>query len=402
MKKLFIAAMALATIVSCSKDDAGGPALDSNNKSVSITIVNSSNGTRANAEIQNETKSNVVAETDAEKLDILFAADDAIVCRKSLVGASETHGSGNAQFTYGETTTNGNKVTYEFHNIPAAVTAIAVVRTDDVLDTDYSVAAANTENMTLTAYKTLAESEADNVNRTLDQIVLYGEDKQLEDLHTTHEVNGIAYHMWRAEVTVEPLVARLEITKIGCTDLGKLNTNENLKDYGYDELDINTLKWGSHQIEPTVGDTKKIIGTVYSQDAFVSTATATGADTNRQPDADSRSNTLTAGSDKVWAWNIAPTNNITSDNKMVIDITPYAYGYVIPEGIKSKTDELKIDKIVDNSGNTVTFQKGKIYKLPIEFEEADITNTDAALCVEVVVEIASWTIVDNIKPNFAN
>ena len=72
MKKLFIAAMALATIVSCSKDDAGGPALDSNNKSVSITIVNSSNGTRANASIQNETKSNVVAETDAEKLDILF------------------------------------------------------------------------------------------------------------------------------------------------------------------------------------------------------------------------------------------------------------------------------------------------------------------------------------------
>jgi hypothetical protein len=87
---------------------------------------------------------------------------------------------------------------------------------------------------------------------------------------------------------------------------------------------------------------------------------------------------------------------------MVIDITPYAYGYVIPETIKSKADELKIDKIVDNSGNTVTFEKGKIYKLPIEFTEADITNTDAALCVEVVVEIASWTIVDNIKPNFAN
>ena len=400
MKKLFIAAMALATIVSCSKDDAEGPALDSNNKSVSITIVNSSNGTRANASIQDETKSNVVAETDAKKLDILFAAGDVIVCRKSLVGDSETHGSGDAEFTYGQTTTNGNKVTYEFHNIPAAVTAIAVVRTDDVKDTDYSVAAANTKNMTLTAYKTLAESETANVNRTLDQIVLYGEDKQLKDLNTTHEVNGIAYHMWQAEVTVEPLVARLEITKIGCTDLGNLNTNDNLKDYGYDELDINTLKWGSHQIEPTVGDTEKIIGTVYSQGEYISDAT--GADTNRQPVAGSRSNTLTAGSDKVWAWNIAPTNNITSDNKMVIDITPYAYGYSIAETIKSKKDELKIDKIVDNSGNTVTFEKGKIYKLPIEFTEADITNTDAALCVEVVVEIASWTIVDNIKPNFAN
>ena len=400
MKKLFIAAMALATIVSCSKDDAEGPALDSNNKSVSITIVNSSNGTRANASIQDETKSNVVAETDAEKLDILFAAGDVIVCRKSLVGDSETHGSGDAEFTYGQTTTNGNKVTYEFHNIPAEVTAIAVVRTDDDLDTDYSVAAANTKNMTLTAYKTLAESETDNVNRTLDQIVLYGEDKQLKDLNTTHEVNGIAYHMWQAEVTVEPLVARLEITKIGCTDLGNLNTNDNLKDYGYDELDINTLKWGSHQIKPTVGDTEKIIGTVYSQGEYISDAT--GADTNRQPVAGSRSNTLTAGSDKVWAWNIAPTNNITSDNKMVIDITPYAYGYSIAETIKSRPDELKIDKIVDNSGKTVTFEKGKIYKLPIEFTEADITNTDAALCVEVVVEIASWTIVDNIKPNFAN
>ena len=40
MKKLFVCAMALAAFVSCSKDDVQGPALDSGNKSVSITIEN--------------------------------------------------------------------------------------------------------------------------------------------------------------------------------------------------------------------------------------------------------------------------------------------------------------------------------------------------------------------------
>ena len=46
MKKLFIAAMALATIVSCSKDDAD-TVLTSSKKAVSITIANGVSGTRA-------------------------------------------------------------------------------------------------------------------------------------------------------------------------------------------------------------------------------------------------------------------------------------------------------------------------------------------------------------------
>lgn len=396
MKKLFIAAMALATIVSCSKDDQG-PALDSANKSVSITIINGSNETRAAASIQNP-GGNVSAEANANNLDILFAAGDNIVCRKKLVGTKETHGSGESpEFTYGETPTSGDKITYVFHNIPAQVTSIAVVRTNPTIDTAYSVAESNKDNMTLTAYRTLAESEADNVNRTLDQIVLYGEDLDLEDLKTTHEYDGVAYHMWRAEVTVEPLVARLEITEIGCDDLGTLNTNDNPKDYGYDELDLNTLVWGNHNIAPTVGETNKIIGTMYSMGDKVSTLT--GGDPNREPTIANRNNTLTADEGKVWSWNINPTTQLNNSNKMVLNITPYAYGYTIAES--AKEINLEITGLQDKDKKAVTFEKGKIYKLPIIFGEADIIDDDAALCVEVEVKIANWVVVP-VTPVFGN
>ena len=50
MKKLFIAAMALATIVSCSKDDANYGDLQKSQKSVTISIANLQQATRAAVE----------------------------------------------------------------------------------------------------------------------------------------------------------------------------------------------------------------------------------------------------------------------------------------------------------------------------------------------------------------
>ena len=51
MKRFLIAAMALATIVSCSKDDAGDSVLTSSKKAISITIANGVSSTRAVAEV---------------------------------------------------------------------------------------------------------------------------------------------------------------------------------------------------------------------------------------------------------------------------------------------------------------------------------------------------------------
>ncbi|MBO5984102.1 MAG: hypothetical protein J6P90_03670, partial [Rikenellaceae bacterium] len=93
MKKLFVCAMALAAFVSCSKDDVAldGPALDSKNKSISITILNGSGATRADGDAAITTpgagaNGDQLASADASELDVLFAdASGKVVYKKSLV-----------------------------------------------------------------------------------------------------------------------------------------------------------------------------------------------------------------------------------------------------------------------------------------------------------------------------
>ena len=77
MKKLFIAAMALATIVSCSKDEGVDEVLTSSKKSVKITIDNLAKGTRAAggetlAADANDATNKLAAATDKD-LVFLFA-----------------------------------------------------------------------------------------------------------------------------------------------------------------------------------------------------------------------------------------------------------------------------------------------------------------------------------------
>jgi hypothetical protein len=75
MKKLFVCAMALAAFVSCSKDDvAQGPALDSANKSIAITIANGSAATRGDAgHTTAATANSQIAVAEASELVIFFA-----------------------------------------------------------------------------------------------------------------------------------------------------------------------------------------------------------------------------------------------------------------------------------------------------------------------------------------
>lgn len=390
MKKLFIAAMALATIVSCSKDD-NASVLDSNNKTVAITIANSSSTTRGVAgETEPATANSQIAVTEAGDLVIFFAtSDDTILEYKKLVGTGDNHGTPgnegttNPQYAYGAKPANGIEGDYFFHNVPAAVKKVAIARYTE--EDKLSITKGDTK---LKVVKDLATSEA-NENREIDDICLYGEGELGDKGSECVEFNGVQYYVYPAEVTVAPAMSRLEITKIGCKNLGVANDDltdgkPNINTFGIDELILGGLSWndGKYTIE-------NIGKTLYG--AYVDGGTADNTD-NTPND-----NVYQLNDGKVWSWNVpAGTKAPSSEKKMTLGLTAKAYDYQLPQTNLT----LNVTGLTDNDTPVTEFAAGHIYKLDLLFDEGDIAGQEG-ICVEVEVEIVNW-IVKTVEPVFGN
>ena len=388
MKKLFVCAMALAAFVSCSKDDVQGPALDSGNKSVSITIANTSSATRA-AGVTTPGTNDACA--DAKDLQILFADASKKILKIMPLVAEDANS--HAEYAAGATEEddNGNTI-YTWHNVPAAVTNVAIIRD---LDNVANVAV----GQSLTDVKAFASIEANYLTKELNKIFLYGENLQpLQDtgVHTT--INGVEYRLWTGSVRVAPLFARLEITNIQCTDLGVTNTNTNPNDFGYDELVLNSLTWtgskGSYSIDAAEGATS--LTTLYSQNNKDVT-------NNTQKDSAKRVNYWTADGlapvtsgvqSKVWSWNITPQ----TFTEMNLVFTADAYDYVLADhSVALKVIDLSTSADATEDNN-FEFAVENIYRVSLDFTEGDLTGKEGR-CVQVTVEIAPWT-VNTVHPVF--
>ena len=393
MKKLFVCAMALAAFVSCSKDDVQGPALDSNNKTVSISIANSSSATRATSGgvsgvTAPGTGETMTCESNAGDLTILFAkTDGTVMMKKQLTDVSNAIAeSGDHTGTYVPESGNGEGGLYTWHNVPWEITRVAVVRIDPTLDANATLAK-------IKDYEDLALNEDANRERNLDQIVLFGEDV-LEDTKTTHVVGTIYYHYWEAAVTVAPLLARFEINNIQCDNLGNYNPYnvENEGKYSFDELTIGAAAWTSEAGKTyTVKDVenKVLYGSYNPQDNAK----------NNQKDATKRLNYVTAdmkaptATEKAWSWNVNATD--TKFASMIVPLTATAYDYTPAE----TSVPLNVTGLKDKTGALIdAFTPGHIYQLDLSFNEENIMNQDQ-LCVEVTVTIAEWT-VNTVTPVF--
>lgn len=388
MKKLFIAALALASVVACSKDDVQGPALDSANKSISITIMNGS-ATRANdAGVTEASNASTHTSAEATELQVLFLNGDNILQTLPLVNTDTGNATNESHGVKGEYVpgTTGEQNTYIWHNVPWEVNNIAVVRVDAELDKDIAYTKAS-------EYETLAASEDANLTRELNEIVLYGIDTNgLEDMKTTHEVDGVSYHYWKAEVTVTPKLARFEINNIQCEDLGALNADENLTTYGFDELVINSVTWNSKYTIAT-----DELGTLYGSYAPASATNRPTPANNFIKPADVAETPNT----EVWSWNVDPQNF----SNLVVDMKASAYDYTVAEGGKSVpltvTGLASTQAKADANENDVTkFDAANIYKLDLKFKEGNIASEDK-LCVQVEVKITPWT-VKTVYPVFGN
>ena len=212
MKKLFIAAMALATIVSCSKDDVN--VLNSSEKSVSLSILNSNEVvSRAITDASAAEAFECAAATD---LTVLFAdrAGKVIETRNLTAGAQEG-------------------AVYTFHSLPQEVQQVGVI-----------ALRGNTSPATLAGAETIWKTET--LDAEVTNIVVYGASGQMTQ-NGTCSVDGKDFPLFEGEVTVEPYHTRLEVTGIKCSDLGQT-------EYGYSQIVLDKMTYGG-QYEQTLGKT---------------------------------------------------------------------------------------------------------------------------------------------------
>lgn len=397
MKKLFIAAMALATIVSCSKDD-GDAVLTSSKKAVSITIENGVSGTRAliestpttagggEGEILAQENKQVAANID--ELVVLFANRNGdVVDAYAFSDADILEDVDQIPNVAGDANTEG-KYSYLFHNIHESVEQVAVVRYSKITDVE------EYKNTNLKTYADAAAEEKLTVD--LDDLELYGSNTIATDGSTCKVKNVAAdghvteyeYKLYTASVKVAPALARVEIVGISCLDLGQTtlaNVTDATKTGGYDELALERIYFGDQDEE---GD-KPYYYNFTEKDVLMGVYAGQRSTTARDlvP--------YSPGKDSAIAWNISPDVPIPSTGTpMVLSMKASAYDYNVISGDKTLT-------INGFEENIAKFEPGNIYRMNINFKEENLDKTNDAICVDVTVTIANWVVI-NVTPEFGS
>lgn len=376
MKKLFVSLMAIAALVSCSKEEEISYA-DSMSKTIQISILNETEGTRA---VGGDTAKGTTTTATNEELKVLFADkdgkilfEDYLTTQKDATTTDDNHagvGAAGQDPTYVKDESTGK---YMWHNVPADVKQIAVVRYEAG---DITITPGTTN---LSALLDLAKDEAKNLARATEDIILYGVNT-LYDTGATHRVGATFFHVWQADVEVAPKVARFEVHSIKCTDLGTLNADDDLDTYDIDELLLKSLTWTGAKAEHSAPgfSEQRLYG--------VNEVDKDGYDANTCPEGTARSNEYKPANG-AWSWNVAPC----TFTGMKLDMDAYAYNYALAsKNLPLTVRGLKKTANAENADGNV-FEAGKIYTIDLTFAQSDIKTQDG-ICVEVVVTVKPWVI----------
>ena len=401
---MFIAAMAIAALVSCSKEEETiAPSVDSLSKSVQIKIENVAASRAANNDGTSAGNTTATAGTsissvvNAAELKILFANASGVILKEMpLVGTANNHNGGEdgttdlPEYSYGSqpaaTEAGASDGLYVFHNVPAAVTQIAVVRYEagDIKDADGKGGNVVAGTTNISAVKTAAESEELNLQRELEDIVLYDDDPLVPTTGECVTIGGIKYYIYTASVTVSPIFSRLEIDYIKCIDLGEANDDADPATVDFDKLVLNTFTWSKYQILPSE------LGELNGQYGATADANAT------ETDEAARTCKPTTG---VWSWNIKPQ----AFSKMTLNMTASAKDYKVAGFNEEKQGadvNLYVTSLTAAAGSSWNgnYEKNNIYKLSIPFPQSALADQQG-ICANVTVTIVPWT-VNTVTPNF--
>ena len=411
MKRMFIAAMAIAALVSCSKDNED-VILQSSKKSVAITISNAVPQTKAVPEViptANGGVATIAAQENNQvaaevgELRVLFANSAGNIVEAYSFADAEEVTAADPNPETGDPV-NG-KYKYTYHAVHESVTQVAVVRYASITDVTKFVGTA------LSTYATAAAVENDNAD--LDNIDLYGS-ADLVNSGTTCNVPSenhqetYTYQLYTADVTVTPALARVEIAGISCTDLGE-TTFEAATDAsvtgGFDELALVDLGWGATTPKYTFAFAKETTTEGEGDEAktiVTYTDVLKGVYKKEGEDRKTTKRALTPyvpgapAQDMAIAWNVAPQAAPSATTPMTLNMLASAYDYTVNTPNKTLT----ITGLKDKSGNAISnFERSKIYRMNINFKESNLDVSNEDICVEVNVTIANWVVV-LVEPSF--
>ncbi len=417
MKKLFVAVLAIAALAACQKD-AVDTVVTSKEKSVLVSIQNSViSGTRS--EVDGDTldpKANggeagltdqvgttgAEGETETlvaklETLQILFVNSSNVVVKSmNLVNDADDqfhteNGTNEGEYVPGAITGTAPSQTYAFHRVPETVTGVAVIR--NFTENPITITDGTT---TLDDLKAAAEDETLARQLGVQDIFLYGYnplDKSNECY--TAEVKGVetTYYYYTATIDIKPQFARFELTQVSCNDLGKYNVdvddagNLNLLTYGLDELTLGVFTMPLNGKEYTKTFNASFEGTPAAGTKFY------GKYCDEYEE--NVSTLLAAGDGLAWSWNVAEGTLALDTLPMTLTLNAYAHDYIV-------NNPAKVVRVVKlNNEAAFEFEKGKVYRLELDFSEDNIDETDDMLCVQATVAIADWTVV-LVEPTYGN
>ncbi len=355
MKKYFIAALALVAAVACSKDDASDPILNNSMKSVTISIANMEQTTRAPFEAgeTNEGVTNTLCTSIDANFYFMFADDAGNIVK----------------------VVNGNDATaqasgkYLFHAIPQNATQIAGIG-------NYTgTAPAVGDNISTYEAAWSAESQA-TISAEYTSLLAYGHDHLTNTGGFCEVTSGSqthTYHLYEAEMTISPYMSRIEITHIGCTDFGNYDKIA-VCDFGL-AAGKYVKSFASFTSDADLTDAAK---TPY----VLTTAHVHGSDTNVVAP--------TAGD--VWSWNIAPQSVTNLVTKF------YVHNAYTTLAVPYRT--VTINKYEVGGTKINNFAAGNIYRFAIDFSHKNFDGSDDSyICAEVAVTIGKWT-VNDVKVSF--
>ena len=368
--------------------------MESESKTIEISVLNLVDESRAAVVGGDTAQGTEKLCAEFGELKILFVeADGKIVHEDTLVAANDnmtddTHTSINGDYVKDETYKNDG--TRRWHNVPASIKKIAVVRYE-ATDFPEGCVGKDLEDHVLA----LASNMEENVDRPIETMVLCGYNT-LQDTGATHMVGESLFHVWKAEVNVAPAFARFEVRSIKCTDLGALNADGNDATYDLDELKLKSLTWNytdkTGDVEYAAPDFGATLYGVYAPAADYTYK----YDQNTCPEGSERSAEYKP-TNGAWSWNVLPGEF----KGLTVDIVAYAYDYqvsyeadqsdrsfpLVVTGLESRDAEGN-SKGVDNK-----FEAGNIYHIDLIFKQDNIKSKDG-ICVDVVVTVNPWKVVE--------
>ncbi len=405
-KSLFLACACLG-LFACSNEDTPSPEgnlTDGETQSIAIRL----EGLSSNAEGRAFEKPITESGTSSGK-------HTATLSDIALIGTDETNIRTVVTISYNaDSNSDWQKLTtaesgYIMHNVPSQVRKVyaignyskssAVKDFVEGLSSGAEQQADETSNVTLVSGKTIADMEAVVVsgtdNKTFTDVLLFGVDEQLATTSSVTDDSHPDNIIMQADITIKPLVSRIEITKISCENLGSIYSELTLKTIGLMNV-YNTLT-----LSGTPGDA-------------ITLATCDIPEAN--PGSDDKIQWGSAAETTYsWAWdNFNAETKLTSSSKSwtgnsgnipayqffakQVDGTNFHVKLYLEAKEKSGEATSALNTVTANISSDSDFtmnEPGKIYKVELNFAEENIGtwDPDEKICINVTVKAQDWTIV---------